>query len=107
MKLEITRNIVDDLWPLVRSGEASPDSRTLVESYLASDEPYRTLLEGADAVARGVPPLRFSPDAERELIAAARERVRMKTWLIGAVIGIAGLLAFAAFGGVLYVFIAR
>ncbi len=39
--MKITRNIVIDLWPVYQSGEASQDTRDLVEAYLA-DEPEFT-----------------------------------------------------------------
>ena len=48
MRLEVTRDVVNDLWPLCRSGEASADSRTLVDTYLAQDSNFaRTLQESA------------------------------------------------------------
>ena len=44
----VTRDIINDLWPLYTAGEASPDSRALVEAYLREDPEYaRTLAEMA------------------------------------------------------------
>ena len=52
MKLEVSRNVVRDLWPLYRAGEASSDSRAIVESYLASDPSFAaTMKEGDKLVA--------------------------------------------------------
>jgi anti-sigma factor RsiW len=45
---KVTRNVVHDLWPLYVSGDASPDSRVLVDEFLAQDpELARDLRAGA------------------------------------------------------------
>lgn len=42
--MKITRDIVSDLWPLCISGEASPDSRALVDEFLAQDREFAAQL---------------------------------------------------------------
>lgn len=58
--MTISRAIIDDLYPLYEAGEASPDSRALVEEYLAQNP-------GAAAALKGVvnlPPVEPPPDLE-------------------------------------------
>ena len=43
----ITRNIIADLYPLYISGDASADSRRLVETFLAQDEEFARTLKVA------------------------------------------------------------
>jgi hypothetical protein len=47
--MKITRAIVTDLWPLCVSGEASPDSRALVDEFLAQDQEFAAQLREEDS----------------------------------------------------------
>lgn len=42
--MTVTRDVVSDLWPLYASGEASADTRTLVEGFLAGDPAFAAAL---------------------------------------------------------------
>jgi hypothetical protein len=55
--MRITRNIVTDLWPLYVSGEASPDSRALVDEFLSQDPDFGRILRanGAEVVLKAAP----------------------------------------------------
>lgn len=102
MKLEVTREIVSDLWSLYQSGEASADSRTLVDSFLAHDRTFESMLQASKEVTRAMPAgLRLSPDAERRLLDDARGRARLKLLVVGAGIALAGSVMLIALGGVL------
>jgi hypothetical protein len=61
--VNVTREVVRDLWSLCASGEASDDTRQLVDAYLASDaELARTLRRDSPAIdARS---LELPPDHE-------------------------------------------
>lgn len=107
MKLDVTRDVVNDLWPLCRTGDASDDSQALVDAFLAQDDAFAASLRESEALTRAVPRFRLSPDAERRLLDEARQRARAKLMLIGATIGLSGLLALVALGGVLFVFAGR
>lgn len=87
MKAEITRNVVSDLWPLHKAGEASADSSRIIEAYLAEDSAFKTLLEESEAIGAGMPDIALSSERELELIAIARQRIRTNAWLIGSAIG--------------------
>src|SRR5262245_54318620 len=101
MQMEITRDVVSDLWPLVQGGEASPDSRALVERYLAEDREFSETLRRSADVAAVVPQLRLSSEAERRLLDQARERTRSWVLLAAFGIGVLGILILAALGGAL------
>lgn len=101
MKAEITRDVVSDLWPLYEAGEASAESRRLVEAYLAQDSAFRSALEESERVRRGMPDVPLSSDAELRLIAVARERIRTTAWLVAAAIGAFVFVSTLFIGGAL------
>jgi hypothetical protein len=101
MKLDVTRDVVNDLWPLYEAKEASPDSRALVEAYLAEDAAFVSLLRGGGP-RRAVPELRLSADAERQLLDDARVRAQARLKLVGGSIVLAWFLAAAAIAVLLF-----
>jgi ferric-dicitrate binding protein FerR (iron transport regulator) len=103
MQMEITRDVVSDLWPLVEGGEASPDSRALVERYLASDREFSETLRRSAALGTAVPQVRLSSEAERRLLELARERTRNWVLLAALAIGVFGVIVLAVLGGALFV----
>ena len=103
--MDVTRDVVSDLWPLCRSGEASAGSQTLVEAFLAQDDDFAAALKATEKQARVVPALRLSPDAERRLLDQARERARRKWLVIGGAVGLIGFLLVAALGVLVFRFL--
>ena len=78
--MSITRPVILDLWPAYLSGEASAETRALVEEYLRSDPEFaRQLRENplGDVVS---PPL--PPDIETNAFARARRQLRGFRWLL-------------------------
>lgn len=86
MTNDITRNVISDLWPLYKSGEASADSKRIIEAFLSEDRDFRTVLEESERIQKGLPDMALSPDAELQLIALARQRIRTVAWLVGSAI---------------------
>jgi hypothetical protein len=43
--MNVTREVITDLWPLYAAGEASADTRALVEAFLQQDPEYAKLLQ--------------------------------------------------------------
>lgn len=90
--MTVTRDVIYDLLPAYFSGDASGDTRTLVEEFLATDPDMKKM---ADRFGRlrpsGAAPL--PGEAEREKLAFARTRSRMKLrmaalgWALAAVFG--------------------
>ena len=94
MKLEVTRNVVKDLWPLYRAGEASPDSKALVDAFLVEDSAYASTLKKSEALGPVVPVVNLSPDVERRLLDEAQRNARLKLQIIGGAIAAAAILLF-------------
>ena len=104
MKLEVTRHVVSDLWPLYRAGDASPDSRGLVEAFLAGDAAFASTLKESEMLTHVVPPVRLSPEGELRLLQDAQQRARTKLLVAAGSIAAGAILLFAALAGALWVF---
>jgi hypothetical protein len=65
----VTREVINDLWPLYASGGASTDTRALVEAFLEQDPEFAALLEGSgeEALLRQAVPV-LSPDREAQAL---------------------------------------
>ena len=98
MKLDVPRDVINDLWPLCRTEDASTDSQALVRVYLEEDEPFAEMLsqQAKQAGTRTLPALEFSPDSERRLLDDARRHARMKLMVIGGVIVMAAFIVMIA-----------
>jgi len=63
--MQISRDVIRDLWALCQAGEASEDSRRLVDAFLAQDaELAATLRSDAGSLAAAPPALPVSHEAE-------------------------------------------
>ena len=102
MKFDITRDVISDLWPLYAAREASADSKRMVEAFLAEDRDFRTVLDESERIQKLMPDITLSPDAGMQLIAVARDRIRMKVWLWGAAIAVFGFVSLAWLAGALF-----
>jgi len=87
--MSVTRSVVVDLLPLYLSGEASADTRALVESYLRGDPAFAAemreraergaaLLAGAGQADEAPP-----PDHEKATLERVRRFNRHRTWWLG------------------------
>jgi hypothetical protein len=45
--MNVTRDVINDLWPVYAAGEASADTRALIEEFLARDPEFAQLLQAA------------------------------------------------------------
>ena len=96
MNIEVTRDLVTDLWPLYRSGEASGDARRLVDDFLAADTDFAEILRASEKLLGATPTLRLSPDTERALLDNARQRARNKWLVIGGALAFGGVIMLTA-----------
>ena len=78
---KITRDVISDLWPLYASGEATEDTRALVESFLA-DNPG-CVAEFEATVALPAADGAIAPDAEARALMRTKELMRGGRWLHG------------------------
>jgi hypothetical protein len=81
--MKITREIVIDLWPVYQSGEASSDTRELVEEYLRGDSELERRLRSDDSLdaLRAAPPA-LSTDHEMETFRRTRRAVHKIDWTL-------------------------
>ena len=96
--MKITRDVVTDLWPLYLSGEASPDTRALVDAFLADDPEFaRGLTENGSRSLLSCPLPDLPPDHEARTFARTRKNIRGIPYLSN----LAVLFSCFAFGRIL------
>jgi hypothetical protein len=78
--MTVTRPIIIDLWPSYASGEASAETRALVEEFLRGDPDLARQLQ-KDPLAAIEPPS-LPPDTEMRAFALARRRLSGYPWLL-------------------------
>ncbi len=87
--MNVTREVILDLFPVYLSGEASPATRALVEDYLKQDTELalRLRLQWAGNFASAVPSA-IPPELELRSLRRARKLLRLQSWLLGFGIGL-------------------
>jgi anti-sigma factor RsiW len=79
--MKITRDVVSDLWPLYESGEASADTRAVVEEFLKSDSEFaRRLREDESGKLLAAVPMNLAPDQETKALNRVRKAMLKKDW---------------------------
>lgn len=104
MRVEVTRNVVSDLWPLCQSGEASSDSQAVVNQFLIQDPDFAAVLKEGESLRRVMPPVRLSADAELKLLMEAQKRARWKLLIVGGGVVLGAMALFASLWVVVLVF---
>src|SRR4029079_11817108 len=79
--LNVTRDVVTDLWPVYESGEATADTRALVDAFLASDPAFAQTLRTAAAISPAA--IDVAPEAKLAALERTRALVRANSWLRG------------------------
>jgi anti-sigma factor RsiW len=79
----VTRDVIVDLWPLYVSGEASQDTRGLIERFLREDLALaRELNQSASGPVPGQDIPSLSPDHELKTLARIQRRLAGPIWLL-------------------------
>ena len=79
--MKITRDVVSDLWPLYVSGEASVDTRALIEEFLEREPDFaRQLREDESARLLAPAPVALTPDHEMKTLNHLRKAMLKKDW---------------------------
>jgi hypothetical protein len=79
--MRITHDVVLDLWPLYAAGEASADTRALVDEFLREHPDFARKLEGAGALPAAE--VSMPPDQEARALSRTRDLVQGRGWLRG------------------------
>lgn len=79
--MTVTHDVISDLWPVYEAGEASADTRALVEEYLAQHPGFAARLSAG----LKLPGMEVSmrQDAETQALRKTRDLVRGRGWLRG------------------------
>lgn len=83
--MNVTREVINDLWPLYSAGDASADSRALVDEFLRQDPDFARLLRGRgeqDLLRHDVPKPR--PDSEAQALRRTKRLLHGLDWLLFA-----------------------
>lgn len=98
--MDVTRDVILDLLPLYQAGEASPDTRRLVEAFLAGDAQLARLARQPAAVLPGGVGFEAGETVRRQSLERTRQLIaRRQTFLAGAILLTLFPLAFTFVGG--------
>ena len=81
--MNITREVINDLWPVYAAGEASADTRALIEEFLGQDPEFARILRGRGAeglLGQDVP--RLPPDSEARALRKTKRLLHGWDWLL-------------------------
>src|SRR5579863_853868 len=81
-EVQVTKNIVRDLLPVYLAGEASADTRAVVEAFLAEDLELREIVEAAGT--DSLPPLEAPAGLEAESLKRTRRLLGRKNFWLGS-----------------------
>jgi hypothetical protein len=76
--MNVTRDVIRDLWALREAGEASDDSRRLVEAFLATDRELADALRSGASVFAAPPPA-LPPDHAAKAFDRAKQRLARRS----------------------------
>ena len=79
--LNVTRDVVADLWPVYESGEATADTRALVDEFLTGAPEFARTLRAAANVS--APAVVLQPEAKLAALKRTSKLVRGNGWLRG------------------------
>ena len=84
--MNVTREVVTDLLPIYFSGEASGDTKVLVEDYFRQDPDFERIARNAATpleTLRAAAPISASPEKEKRDLESVLWGLRRRTWLFG------------------------
>ena len=88
--MNVTRDVIRDLWALCEASEASDDSRRLVDEFLAADQGFAATLRGGTSALAG-PPVALPPDHAARTLDRARRRLARRSPFRIVALGLTGL----------------
>lgn len=96
--MSVTREVIMDLLPIYLAGEASPDTRALVESFLKEDSELAQGIRGrwVENMVRAVPSS-LPPELELKAFRRTRSQLVWQRWLMGFGMFFTAILASSQF----------
>jgi anti-sigma factor RsiW len=89
--MKVTRDVVVDLWPVYVSGEASTDTLTLVEAFLAQDREFAERLREPENAGLRPPALALPADHERATLLRTQRRRARQSMIVNSLALLASL----------------
>jgi hypothetical protein len=87
MSTEVTRDVIVDLLPVYLSGEASADTKRLVETYMKGDPEFAQLIKTeSKVVLPNVGGAGLKPESELAALAKTQKQLRRRAWHLGLAI---------------------
>lgn len=83
--MKITRDVITDLLPVYLAGEASPDTRDLVETFLKGDPEFAKLVEEQEAPLPESQ-MQIPKETEMQTLTATRTLLRKRSIFLGIAI---------------------
>jgi hypothetical protein len=80
--MNITRNVVDDLLPVYFAGEASVDTRQLIEEFFRDDPEFARLSQEFSRFRLERPAVDAAPRIEADALARTKSAIRTRSWLL-------------------------
>jgi hypothetical protein len=79
--MNVTREVITDLWPVYVANEASADTRALVDEFLQQDPEFAQLLQenGAESLLKLAPPP-LPPDRELQALSRTKRLLHGLDW---------------------------
>jgi hypothetical protein len=81
--MNVTRQVISDLWPVYTAGEASADTRALVEAFFRQDPEFSKLLQEQDTermLQQEIP--RLPPDQEAKALRRTKRLLHGWDWTL-------------------------
>jgi ferric-dicitrate binding protein FerR (iron transport regulator) len=94
--MKVTRDVILDLWPVYEAGEASADTRALVETFLEADPEFaRTIRDERRELMSQTVSVALPPDQERTALQATQTLLRRRMQYLA--LGLGGTLLSALY----------
>ena len=81
--MKITRNVVLDLLPLYHAGEASADTRELVDEFFRQDPEFARTAREMVTLSLDAIPMELAQDHEVKTLERTKQMIRLRTWMMG------------------------
>ena len=82
--MKVTREVINDLWPVYASGEASADTKALVEEFLRGDPEFAALVKNEATLELLNQPATTAPDREYQTLRRLKRLIQTQTWFLAA-----------------------
>jgi len=89
--MNVTRNVIADLWSLTAAGEASEDSRRLVDAYMAEHADFARTIQAERGAGPELSSIELPPDHEAKTLDRTRRRLRRRSPLHIVALAFTGL----------------